>query len=126
MTMKILIVDDEPDVQRLFEQRFRREKRKGEVDLHFAHSGAEAIHFLQDGGDKNLTLILSDINMPEMSGLELLKIIREQYPEMKMFMVTAYGDEQNREKAIGLGANEYLTKPLDFNFLKSKIMVSYE
>ncbi len=119
--MKILVVDDEKSVQRLYQQRFRKEARAGKVELHFAFSGEEALHFLSEGGADDLTLILSDINMPKMSGLELLKIVKDQYPELKVLIITAYVDNNNRNQAINLGANDYLTKPIDFNVLKEKI-----
>ena len=120
--MKILIVDDEKDVQRLFEQRFRRERRNGLIELHFAFSGEEAVNFLKAGGDSDLTLILSDINMPKMNGLELLKIVREEYTNLKVYMLTAYGDDHYRQRAIELGATDYLVKPIDFKFLKDLLM----
>ncbi len=120
--MKILIVDDEKAVQSLFEQQFRRERRKGVVELHFAFSGEEALAYLEKGGNADLALILSDINMPGMSGLELLKIIRENYADLQVFMITAYGDKQTRQQAEIYGADDYLTKPLDFNQLKEIII----
>ena len=120
--MKILVVDDERDVQRLFEQRFRKERRSGKIELFFAFSAQEAISFLQSDEHNDLTLVLSDINMPKMSGLELLQIVRTQYPALRVYMITAYGDEQNRQRALELGASEYLTKPLDFSILKEKIL----
>ena len=120
--MKILVVDDERDVQILFQQRFRKEIRKGELDFHFAFSGEEALTVMNEIQHKAV-LILSDINMPGMSGLELLEKIRSDYdnPPPVVMMVTAYGDEQNRNAAERLGANDFLTKPLDFNTLKEKI-----
>jgi len=120
--MKILVVDDEKDTQRLFEQRFRKERRNGMVELHFAFSGEEAIIFLQQEEALDLSVMLSDINMPKMSGLELLKIVRKKHPALEVFMITAYGDEQNRLKALELGASDYLTKPIDFRSLKDRIL----
>ncbi len=120
--MKILVVDDEPDVQRLFEQRFRKERRSGQVEFRFALSGAEALSLLAENEETDLSLILSDINMPEMSGLELLRVIREKYPEQRIFMVTAYNDEHNRQQAEAFGADAYLTKPIDFESLKAQIL----
>lgn len=120
--MKILVVDDERDVQILFQQRFRKEIRKGELDFHFAFSGEEALTIMNEMQQKAV-LILSDINMPGMSGLELLEKIRSEYekPPPVVMMITAYGDEQNRNAANRLGANDFLTKPLDFTLLKEKL-----
>lgn len=120
--MEILVVDDEADVKPLFEQRFRREIRSGEVSLGFALSGEEALAYLNQRSSE-VVLILSDINMPGMSGLELLQQIRNQYHTLPPFvmMVTAYGDEENRSQAQQLGANDFLTKPLDFERLKGKL-----
>ncbi|SNS70537.1 Response regulator receiver domain-containing protein [Ekhidna lutea] len=120
--MKILVVDDERDVQPLFEQRFRREIKSQEFELKFVLSGEEAIEYLQNSGfhDK---LILSDINMPGMSGLELLDKIQKSStpPPPVVMMISAYGDEDNINTAKKLGANDFLTKPLDFNMLREKI-----
>lgn len=120
--MKILVVDDEKDIQILFEQRFRKEIRNGEVHLVFAFSGEEAIQFLNTN-DHEAILILSDINMPGMSGLELLKQIKHKYktPPPVVMMITAYGDAENYNNAISLGADDFLTKPLDFSILKDKL-----
>ena len=120
--MKILAVDDERDVQDLFEQRFRKEIKNGEVEFVFANSGKEAIDYLSHNNHDNL-LILSDINMPGMSGLELLKTIKQKYDDPSPFvmMITAYGDQYNYNQALKLGADDFLTKPLDFNVLKEKI-----
>ena len=122
--MKILIVDDEKEMQRLFEQRFRKERRNGQVTLYFAFSGEEALNFLQQKEGNELTMILSDINMPKMSGLELLKIVKGLHPDLAVYIVTAYGDEKNRLEALKLGASDYLTKPIDFNSLKDKIFTN--
>ncbi len=119
--IKILIVDDEKSVQRLYLQRFRKEIRAGEVELSFAFSGEEALTFLADRDAGDLTLVLSDINMPKMSGLELLKIVRARYPILKVLIITAYVDDYNRSQAISLGADDYLAKPIDFKVLKEKI-----
>ena len=120
--MKILVVDDETDVQALFEQRFRKEIRSGEIIFAFAYSGEEALEYLQRSGHEAV-LILSDINMPGMSGLELLKHIKKQFenPPPVVMMITAYGDDENYNQAMKLGANDFLTKPLDFNQLKEKL-----
>ena len=120
--MKILVVDDEKDVQVLFEQRFRREMRKGEMEFVFAFSGEEALGYL-NGHDHEAVLILSDINMPGMSGLELLRRIKEKHhePPPVVMMITAYGDGENYHTAMRLGADAFLTKPLDFILLKEKL-----
>jgi len=120
--MKILVVDDEADVQPLFIQRFRKEIKNGEFEFSFALSGEEALTYLQ-AAHSEIVLILSDINMPGMSGIELLSRIRHQYevPPPVVMMVTAYGDEENRRQAIDNGADDFLTKPLDFNLLKEKL-----
>ena len=122
---KILVVDDELDVQTLFEQRFRKEIRTGLVTFAFAHSGEEALHYL-DAHEQEAVLILSDINMPGMSGLELLKEIKQHHyaPPPVVMMITAYGDEENYTNAIKLGADDFLTKPLDFNLLKEKLKIT--
>jgi CheY-like chemotaxis protein len=119
---KILVVDDEPDVQPLFLQRFRKEIREQGIDFKFALSGEEALGILHEKHSE-IVLILSDINMPGMSGLELLKTIRNDYeaPPPIVMMITAYGDEENHQQAISFGANDFLTKPLDFSLLKEKI-----
>ncbi|PRY14299.1 response regulator receiver domain-containing protein [Pontibacter ummariensis] len=120
--MKILVVDDEADVQPLFEQRFRKEIRTGEVDFAFALSGEEAYAYMVEHPFE-VMLILSDINMPGMSGLELLRLTREKYdtPPPLIMMITAYNDQENYRLAMEYGANDFLTKPLDFSLLKEKL-----
>lgn len=120
--MKVLVVDDEKDVKILFEQRFRKEIKSGEMNLAFAFSGEDALSYMKDHNHEAV-LILSDINMPGMSGLELLKHIKERYekPPPVVMMITAYGDDENYKQAMTLGADDFLTKPLDFNLLKSKL-----
>jgi len=120
--MKILVVDDEKDMQTLFEQRFRKEIREHEMDFAFANSGEEALGFLKQHVHEAV-LILSDINMPGMSGLELLKEIKAKYdhPPPIVMMITAYGDPENYNQAIKLGADDFLTKPIDFLTLKEKL-----
>lgn len=120
--MRILVVDDETDVRDLFEQRFRRERKTGEMEFAFAFSGDEALRYLHDTGHEAV-LILSDINMPGMTGLELLRQIRKEFinPPLVVMMITAYGDEDNYAQAMSLGADGFLTKPLDFNKLKEKL-----
>lgn len=120
--MKILVVDDEHDVQTLFVQRFRREIKNGEFDFSFAYSGEEALEYLKEHASE-VVLILSDINMPGMSGFQLLRRIREKYatPPPIVMMITAYGDQENQLEAKKLGADDFLNKPLDFNWLKEKL-----
>jgi len=120
--MKILVVDDEKDVQLLFELRFRREIKSGEVTMVFAFSGQEALDYLKSHVDEGI-LVLSDINMPGMNGLELLKHIKEDFdnPPPVVMMITAYGDDDNFQTAKGLGAEGFLTKPVDFAMLKEKL-----
>jgi DNA-binding response OmpR family regulator len=120
--MKILVVDDEYDIKTLFEQRFRKEIRNEEIRFAFAHSGEDALSYLQTNNHEAV-LILSDINMPGMSGLELLGQIKQNYNQHSpvVFMITAYGDSENYKKAMELGADDFLTKPVDFKELKEKI-----
>lgn len=122
--MKILVVDDEKDVQALFEQRFRKEMRDGGMQFVFAFSGEEALQYL-DKCEHEAVLILSDINMPGMSGLELLEHIKQKHhqPPPVVMMITAYGDADNYNAAMKLGADDFLTKPLDFSVLKEKLKV---
>ncbi len=120
--MKILVVDDEADMQTLFQQRFRKEMRDGIVEFAFAISGEQALEYMQ-ANDHEAVLILSDINMPGMSGLELLERIKQKYhqPPPIVMMITAYGDAENYNTAMKLGADDFLTKPVDFNLLKEKL-----
>jgi two-component system chemotaxis response regulator CheY len=120
--MNILVVDDERDVQTLFEQRFRKEIRNKELNFAFAFSGEEALAYLNQH-DHEAVLILSDINMPGMSGLELLDRIKKKYatPPPRVMMITAYGDAENFNTAKSLGADDFLTKPVDFTTLKDKL-----
>lgn len=120
--MKILVVDDEMDVITLFQQRFRREIRSGMFDFSFSHSGEEALNYL-NSREHSAILILSDINMPGMTGLELLRQIRMKsvMPPPTVMMITAYGDKENYQQAMALGANDFLNKPIDFDTLKEKL-----
>jgi two-component system chemotaxis response regulator CheY len=121
--MKILVVDDEADVQPLFLQRFRKEIKNGEFEFSFALSGEDALNYLHNAHSE-IVLILSDINMPGMTGIELLSRIRHEYgapPPPVVMMITAYGDDENRKQAMQNGANDFLTKPLDFSLLKEKL-----
>lgn len=123
--MKILVVDDEHDVKILFEQRFRKEIKTGAVEFVFAFSGEEAIAYL-NVHKHEAVLILSDINMPGMSGLDLLGHIKQKYhePPPIVMMITAYGDAENLKTAKDLGADDFLTKPVDFTLLKEKLKIN--
>ncbi|MBW8331775.1 MAG: response regulator [Prolixibacteraceae bacterium] len=120
--MKILVVDDERDIQTLFEQRFRKEIRDKVMEFAFAFSGEEALVCMERFKHQGI-LILSDINMPGMSGLELLGRIKQKIctPPPVFMMITAYGDSENYKRAMELGADDFLTKPVDFIMLKEKI-----
>ena len=121
MSVSILVVDDEADVADLFRQQFRREVRQGRYVIHFAQSAEEALGKLEDGIRPELIVILSDINMPGMDGLGLLRKIKEQRADLPVIMVTAYGDDERRRKASEFGASEFVTKPVDFNLLKQQL-----
>ena len=122
--MKILVVDDELDMQTLFQQRFRKEIKDSTFDFSFANSAQQALNYLQHHSQEAM-LILSDINMPGMSGFELLRQIKENYttPPPTVMMITAYGDIDNYNQAMSLGANDFFTKPIDFVQLKEKLKV---
>ena len=120
MSASIVIVDDEPDVAELFRQRFRREARQGTYIMHFAASGEEALALLLGGEiEPGVIAMLSDINMPGMDGLELLSAVKQRFPDLPVMMVTAYGDDERRRRAADYGAAEFLTKPVDFDLLKT-------
>jgi CheY-like chemotaxis protein len=121
MTVSILVVDDESDVADLFRQQFRREVRQNTYVLHFAGSGEEALGKLAEGVEPQLIVILSDINMPGMDGLTLLREIKERRPDLPVIMVTAYGDHERCRRAGEYGAAEFVTKPVDFEFLKAQL-----
>jgi CheY-like chemotaxis protein len=121
VSFSILVVDDEPDVAELFRQRFRREIRQGTYVLHFAVSGEEALDKLADGVQPELIVILSDINMPGMDGLTLLREIKTRRPDLPVMMVTAYGDDERRRSASKAGAHQFLAKPVDFDRLKEEL-----
>lgn len=120
--MKIMIVDDERDVEILFRQQFRKEVREGLIDLCYAFSGEEALEYLGSLTPPDVVCILSDINMPGINGLELLKTVKEKYPQIRVSMITAYGDEQNFETAMSTGAEHYFTKPIDFVQIKKDML----
>ena len=119
--MKVMVVDDEADVRLLFEQRFRREVRAGQIAFYFALSGEEALSLLEQViGD--VSLVLSDINMPGMNGLELLKAVKEKHQHLKVYMITAYGNAEYQQRAVAYGCDDYFTKPLDFGMLKERLL----
>jgi len=119
--MKILIVDDELDTETLFRQKLRKEVKRNEVELVFAFSGDEALQKLEEHSPPEVMYIFSDINMPGMSGLELLELIKQRLPQINVSMISAYGDTQNYEKATQLGAKEFFVKPIDFDSIKEEI-----
>lgn len=119
--MKVLIVDDELDVEQLYRQRFRKEIKSGEIEMKFAFSANQAMEYIAQLAPMDIVLVLSDINMPGLTGFDLLKFIREKYSHLKVVMVSAYGDSDNMNKASSLGAAGFLVKPIDFTILKEKI-----
>ncbi|HSR17102.1 MAG TPA: response regulator [Ignavibacteriaceae bacterium] len=119
--MKLLVVDDETDVQFLFQQGFRKEIKAGEMQIKYALNGISALELIESIENRADYRILTDINMPVMNGIELLKKVKAKYPELKVFIITAYGDEQNFNTAKNLGADDYFTKPLQFDLLKQKL-----
>ncbi|MFQ5569695.1 MAG: response regulator [Rhodothermales bacterium] len=119
--VNVLVVDDEEDMQWLFRQRFRREVRAGRYAFHFAFSGEKALEYLYHEDRTGIVLVLSDINMPGMTGLELLQHIKAEFDDLPVHMITAYGSQDTYQKAIEYGADGYLTKPLDFTQLKQTL-----
>jgi CheY-like chemotaxis protein len=122
----ILVVDDEPDVELLFRQQFRHDLRAGRFTMEFAPSGPAALQRIADAAGVSIILILSDINMPGMSGLELLPKAKELRPDVPVIMITAYGDADTKRKALENGAEALLTKPIDFGTLRSEIETRVE
>ena len=120
--MHIMIVDDEKDVEILFRQQFRKEVRDGRVELCYAFSGEDALDYLQTVSPPDVVCILSDINMPGITGLDLLKVVKEKYPNIRVSMITAYGDEHNYNTAMSTGAENYFTKPIDFDKIKKEVL----
>ena len=121
MNMLILVVDDEADVEVLFRQQFRRDLRADRFTMEFAQSAPMALQCIADVGDRSLILVLSDINMPGMTGLELLRKAKAMRPDVPIVMITAYGDAETKRKALESGAEALLTKPIDFGALRSEI-----
>lgn len=119
--MKILVVDDERDVEMLFRQKFRKEIRSGFVELEFAFSGKEAMELLHNSQPPDVLYIFSDINMPGMSGLELLEQVKKEFPNIQVSMISAYGDDENYQNAINAGAKEFFTKPINFESLRAEV-----
>jgi CheY-like chemotaxis protein len=124
--LPILVVDDEPDVEELFRQQFRRDLRTGRFNMEFAQSAAAALQAIADAAGVSLILILSDINMPGMSGLELLPKAKARRPDVPVIMITAYGDAETKRRASENGAEALLTKPIDFTVLRCKIDTQIE
>jgi len=122
----ILVVDDEPDVEALFRQQFRRDLRAGRFSMDFAQSAPAALECIAKASDASLILILSDINMPGMSGLELLPKAKALRPDVPVIMITAYGDAETKRKALESGAEALLTKPIDFVMLRNEIATRVE
>ena len=121
MSFLILVVDDEPDVELLFRQQFRRDLRDGRFAMEFAQSAQSALQLITDATNTSLILILSDINMPGMSGLDLLPKAKAARPDVPVIMITAYGDADTRRKALANGADAFLTKPIDFTIVRDEI-----
>ncbi len=121
MKVNLLLVDDEPDAMEMFRQKFRKELRRGDYDIRFAPSGIEALEMLHEHGPVHPLILLSDINMPGMTGLELLAEVKRRWPDLEVIMITAYGDEENRRRAREAGASDFVTKPVDFTDLKQKL-----
>jgi CheY-like chemotaxis protein len=126
VNLLILVVDDEPDVEILFRQQFRRDLRASRFTMEFAQSADMALQLIADAGDQSLILILSDINMPGMSGLELLPKAKAARPDVPVIMITAYGDAETKRQALERGAEALLTKPIDFGTLRSEIETRIE
>ena len=121
MSVRVLVVDDEPDVEALFRQQFRREVRQGLYKLDFALSGEAALNKLDGCVGREIILLVSDINMPGMSGLDLLPKVKERRPELPVFMISAYGDPERAQMARERGAKKFMTKPVDFPQLKQDV-----
>ena len=121
MSVVVLVVDDEPDIEALFRQQFRKDLRAQRFGMDFANSASDALKRVASTIGQSLILILSDINMPGMTGLEMLPKVREMRPDVPVLMITAYGDAETRRKALASGATGLLTKPIDFALLREEI-----
>jgi len=119
---RIMVVDDEPDTQYLFSRKFKKELKEGQIEFVFAMSGNEALSYLESQQNLLIDLVISDLNLPEINGLELLKKIKEKYPNINVFILTAHGYDENYKLAKEYGASEYLVKPIDFAKLKEKLL----
>ncbi len=121
MKVLVLVVDDEPDMEPLFRQQFRRDLRQGRFDLAFADSGLRALEVVEAAGEHDIVLLLSDVNMPGMTGFDLLERVRAVRPHVPVMLITAYGDADTRSRALAGGAEDVLAKPVDFLFLRGEI-----
>jgi CheY-like chemotaxis protein len=117
----ILVVDDESDVELLFNQKFRHELRKGDYRFDYAQDGEEALRYLRSLDPLDVVMVITDINMPRMNGFELLNILKNDFPGLRVMVLTAYGDPQNFARTKSMGADDFLTKPVNFDVLKDKL-----
>lgn len=122
----VLVVDDEHDVELLFRQRFRKEVKSNLLNLNFAFSADEALEHIRTMNAEDIVMVLSDINMPGRSGIELLQIIKKEFPDMKVIMVSAYNDDEHRQMAESSGADDFISKPVDFSVLKERVLKELE
>lgn len=122
----VLVVDDEHDVELLFRQRFRKEMKSNLLNLNFAFSADEALEHIRTMNAEDIVMVLSDINMPGRSGIELLQIIKKEFPDMKVIMVSAYNDDEHRQMAESSGADDFISKPVDFSVLKERVLKELE
>lgn len=122
----VLVVDDEHDVELLFRQRFRKEIKSNLLNLNFAFSADEALEHIRTMNAEDIVMVLSDINMPGRSGIELLQIIKKEFPDMKVIMVSAYNDDEHRQMAESSGADDFISKPVDFSVLKERVLKELE
>ena len=119
--IKILVIDDEQDMVQLFKQKFSKELKSGDLAFHFSFTAKEAVEYLEQNGEPGVILILTDIELPDMNGLELLKILKGKFPELPIFMITDYANERNRRIAEEYGADDFISKPIDFACLRKKM-----